>query len=80
MTGFRLIAPPKDRGPVVTFILSIVAALAAAMILTNFVDALHVSMARGEAMRAAHRVVTAVQFDAGKPILMAMAPAQKGLR
>ncbi len=80
MTGFRLIAPPKDRGPVVVFVLSIIAALAAAVILTNFVDALHVSIARGEAMRAAHRVATAVNFDAGKPILMAMAPAQKADR
>lgn len=74
MTGFRLIAPPPDRGPLLTFVVTIVAALIGAVILVNFIDALNMSIARGEAMRAAHRVVPPTHFNADKPVLMAQAP------
>lgn len=76
MTSFRLIAPPKDRGPVMVFVVAIVAALAGAVVLTHFVDALHVSIARGEAMRAAHRVVPATDFRSGEQVMASLAPQQ----
>lgn len=77
MTRFRLIAPPQNHGRLLTLVVVVMAALAGALTLSSFIDALHLSMARGDAMRAAHRVVAPAHFDAGKPISIAMAPVHK---
>lgn len=77
MTGFRLIAPPRNYGSGRTLVVLVMAVLVGAVMLSNFIDALHLSMARGEAMRTAHRVVPPTHFDAGKPILIALAPLQR---
>lgn len=73
MTGFKLTAPPADRRPVITFVVSIVAALLGAVILANFVDALYVSIARGEAMRTAHRMEAPTNFQTDKQAVIAQA-------
>ena len=80
MTGFKLIAPPKNHGSLPMLVVLVMAALVGTIVLSNFIDALHLSMARGEDMRAAHRVVPPAHFDAGTSILISMAPAQKANR
>lgn len=80
MTGFRLIAPPQTRRPVGTLVALVMASLAATIMLSNFIDALHLSMARGESLRAAHRMAPPTRADAGEPILVALAPLQRAKR
>ncbi len=80
MTACRIFAPPPARQPAAIWLVLAIAVLAAAALLANFVDALHVSMERGETMRAAHRVVPPMHFDSGTPILVALAPLQRAKR
>ena len=77
MTASRMFTQPPTRQPLAIWIGLIMAVLAATALLSNFVDALHVSMARGEALRAAHRLTPSMLVDGDKPTLVALAPRQK---
>lgn len=74
MTASKMFAPPPTRQPVAVWIGLVLALLAAAVLLSNFVDALHVSMARGEAMRAAHQAAAPTDLGAGKQVLAVLTP------
>ena len=80
MTASSMFTQPPTRQPVAMWIGMVLAMLAAAVLLSCFVDALHVSMARGEAMRAAHRLLPPSDLDADKQVLAGLAPLQKASR
>ncbi len=80
MTASRMFARPPSRQPAAMWMGLIMAVLAATALLSNFVDALHVSMARGEALRAAHRLTPSTLLDTDKPSLVVLAPMQRGVR
>ena len=80
MSPSNIFSQPSPRQPLGVWFGLAVAILAAVVLLSNFVDALHVSIARGEAMRAAHRTVPATDFDADKQVLAVLSPSQSANR
>jgi hypothetical protein len=67
-------SPTPTNRRVATLLVVAAAPLIAAVMLSNFVDALHLSMARGEALRAMQQVSPPVHVDAGMPVLIAELP------
>lgn len=69
MTPSRLFAPapPRTAAPWPTVAALVVACLVGAVMLTHFIDALHLSMARGAAFRAAQHTPRPAEPAAGQP-------------
>ena len=73
MTPSRLFAPPPPRITLPWLAMAglVIAAVLGSMLMSHFIDALHLQMARGEALRVTQRMAGVPDFAAGKNMRVA---------
>jgi len=73
MTPSRLFAPPPPRTdvPWLALVCLTIAAVVGTMLMSHFIDALHLQMARGEALRVTQRMAGVPDSAAGQNMRVA---------